>query len=79
MYYNTVDEQKKEDHKHIFNDNDKFWYVEDYDEEFFLVRKSTQERFRTICEMNGWEFVTEHWKILFGECIDGKLFIDKQK
>ena len=78
-YINTIDEKKMKDHKHIFNDDDKFLYVEDYDEEFFLLHKSTQDKFQKICELNNWEVVTEHWKILFGECIDGKLLIDKQK
>jgi hypothetical protein len=61
----------------IFNESNDIWYVEDLDEEFFLLTKSDEEHFKLMCEKHNWEFSHNYWKTYYGECISGKLFLKK--
>ena len=60
----------------IFNECDNHWYVSDYDEDYFLLERTNEEHFKSMCEKHNWAFISNYWKIYYGECIDGKLLIN---
>ena len=61
----------------IFNDSDQYWYVEDYNESSFILTRTDRAHFESMCIKNNWEFISDYWKIYYGECIDGKLAMNK--
>jgi hypothetical protein len=63
----------------LFNDSDCYWYVEDYNEMSFILTRSNKAHFEIMCSKYNWEFMSDYWKIYYGECIDGKLGLNKHK
>ena len=78
LYIKYPDEYIPQGHDIMFNDSNDIWHVEDLDEESFLLTKSDEEHFKVMCEKNNWEFSHNCWKTYYGECIFGKLFLNKQ-
>jgi hypothetical protein len=77
LYVKFPNEYTQHGYNIMFNDSNDIWYVQDCDEEFFLLTKSDEKHFKVMCEKYKWNHSHIYWKTYYGECIFGKLFINK--
>ena len=61
----------------FFSDKDEIWHVENYDNNYFFLTKSSKPEILTMYKRYNINPDMDHWRVFYGDCIGTKICIDR--